>query len=86
MPPPGVCWRGISPAGGLPPALAAQLGEQQLGVHRADQVAQRLGAGGDDLGRALDGDLAGEPVQQRADLGLDERLQRVAVAAACRTR
>ena len=35
--------RGISPVPSGA-ALAPQLGEQQLGVHRADQVAQRLGA------------------------------------------
>ena len=48
--------------------LAAQLGEQQLGVHGADELAQRLGARGDDVRRALDADLAGEPLEQVADL------------------
>jgi hypothetical protein len=43
----------------LPP-LARQLGQQHLGVHHADEVAQRLGAGGDDLGGAVGADLAGK--------------------------
>ena len=59
---------------------AAQLGEQELRVHRADEVAQRLGARRDDLHRALDLDLAGEPIEQRPDLLLHERLERIAVA------
>ena len=44
------------------------------------QVAQRLGARGDDPRRALDRHLAGEPVEQRAHLVLDQRLERLAVA------
>ena len=59
---------------------AAQRRDQQLGVHRADQLAQRIGAGLHDLQRALDVDLAGEPLEQRADLLLDERFERLAVA------
>ena len=35
------------------PSLAPQLPEQQLRVHRADQLAQRLGSRGDDLDRAV---------------------------------
>ena len=49
-------------------------------MHRADQVAQWLGARGDDLHGALDLDLAGEALEQRADLLDDQRLQRRAVA------
>ncbi len=60
--------------------LGAELGEQQLGVDRPDQLAQRLRAGRDDLVRALHLDLAGEAVEQRAQLLLDERLERLAVA------
>ena len=60
--------------------LPAQLGQQQLGVHRADQLAQRLGARRDDLGGAVDLDLAGEAVEQRPDLLLDQRCERLAVA------
>ena len=61
-------------------ALALELGAQQLGVHRADQLAQRPAPGADDLGGALGADLAGQAVEQRADLLLDERRERVLVA------
>src|SRR5947209_14954024 len=60
--------------------LPSELGEQQLGVHRADQLAQGLDAGGHDLHRALDLDLAGETVDERADLLFNERLERLAIA------
>ena len=54
--------------------------EQQLGVHGADQLAQRLGARGDDLHGALDVDLPREPLSSTRHLLLDQRLQRLAVA------
>ena len=66
--------------------LAAQLGEQQLRVHRADQLAQRLGARGDDLGGAVGLDLAGEAVEQRADLLLRRAARAPRGSAACRRR
>src|SRR5258708_7874031 len=59
--------------------LAPQLGEQQLGVHRADQLAQRLRAGADDLRGAVRRHAPGQPLQQDADLLRDERLERFAV-------
>src|SRR5205823_2875227 len=74
---------------GIPPAvrrllgsavLAVQLGEQQLRVHRPDEIAQRLRPGGDDVDGALDLHLARKAVQERADLLFDERLERLAVA------
>jgi len=40
--------------------LAPQLGQHQLGVHGAQQLAQRLGARGDDVGGAVGLDLAGQ--------------------------
>ena len=49
-------------------------------MHRADELAQRLGARRDDLDRPLDRDLARQAVQQRPDLLGDERLERLAVA------
>ena len=49
-------------------------------MHRADEVAQRFRTGGDDLQCALDLDLAGEAIEQDADLLGDERLERIAVA------
>jgi hypothetical protein len=64
----------------MPAALALKLGLEHLGVQRADELAQRLGARRDDLRRPLDLDLAGEAVEQRADLLGDERLERLAVA------
>ena len=61
-----------------------QLGEQQLGVHRADELAQRLGARGDDLGRAVDLDLAGQAVEQHADLLARPAAAAPRGSAACR--
>src|SRR3569832_2562903 len=61
-------------------ALASQLGEQQLRVQRADLLAQRRGAGGDDLDRAVLLDGPGEAAEQHAHLLLDERRERLAVA------
>src|SRR5207244_2287352 len=61
-------------------ALAAQLGEQELRVHRAQQLAQRLHARLDDLKRALDVHLARQAAEQSAHLLGDQRLERFAVA------
>ena len=49
-------------------------------MHGADELAEGLRAGGDDLRRAIHLDLAGQAVEQRAHLLLDQRRQRLAVA------
>ena len=60
--------------------VALQLGDQQLRVQRGDQVVQRLGAGLDQLDRAVGVEVAGEPLGQHLDLLGDQRLQRLLVA------
>src|SRR5579884_3363874 len=59
--------------------LPPQFGQQQLGVHRADELPQRLGARGDDLGRPVDLDPAGQAVEQDPHLLRDQRLQRLEI-------
>src|SRR5215218_6954098 len=61
------------------PDAGAERLEQHLRVHRADQLAQRLAAGADDLHGAFGLDLP-QALDQHVDLLLDERAQRLAVA------
>src|SRR4051812_19426553 len=61
-------------------ALTLQLGHQQLGVQRRDQVVQRLRAVLDHLHRAAGVHLAREAVEQDLDLLLHEVLERALVA------
>ena len=63
-----------------PPALALELGDQQLGVQRGDQVVERADAGLDDLERPVGVDVAGEALGEHLDLLGDERLERPLVA------
>jgi hypothetical protein len=63
-----------------PTGLAAQLGEEELRVHRADEAPQRLAARGDDVRGALGLHGPGQAAEQRPDLLLDETDQRVAIA------
>ncbi len=76
--------RGPGRPGSLGPttalALALQLGDQHLRVHRRDQVLERLGSGLDQLHRPVGVHLPGEAVHQDLDLLADQLLHRPLVA------
>jgi hypothetical protein len=59
--------------------LAPQLGQEQLRVHRSDEVPQGLGTCRDDLHGALDVRFSGETIEQDPDLLGDQRLEGLAV-------
>src|ERR1700710_264272 len=70
---------------GLPLRLGAggvtlELGNQQLGVERGDQVLEWLGPGFEHLDDPLRRDLPGKPVHHHVDLLADQLLERLLVA------